>query len=389
MKSSVPPKKRDTFFILLLVISMRVREIQDIIEKWAPREIAWENDNVGLQLGDSEKSIKKILVALEISPEIVTEARRKRIDLIITHHPLLFNPLRTITESTDSGRLVRELIQSSIGVYSAHTNLDFTRGGVSFVLADRLGLNQITFLQKASGAMKKVSVFVPPEHVDAVADAMASAGAGIIGDYEKCSFRTVGTGTFQPQKGAKPFLGSVGNLEKAQEVRLEMLVPNWRLPAVIKKMIGAHPYEEVAYDVYPLENQPADYGAGTIGDLDAPLSLRAFLGRVKEVLKVRHVRFCGDPTSRVRRVAVCGGSGSSLLHAAIETRADVFVTADVKYHTFQEARGKISLVDAGHYETELPVLNAVVERLRKAIKERGDKVQIVLTSTVTNPIFYH
>ncbi len=368
---------------------MRVRDIQEIMEAWAPREIAWEDDNVGLQIGNSDKKVQRVLVVLEISFELLAEAKRKKVDLIITHHPLLFQPLKSITESTNSGRFVRQIIQSEIAVYSAHTNLDFTRGGVSFVLAERLGLTGVDFLHRTSGGMKKVSVFVPPDHVEAVAEQMASAGAGVIGNYEKCSYRTLGTGTFQAQKGATPSLGSVGQFETIPEVRLEMLVPNWRLPAVIKGMFDTHPYEEVAYDVYPLDNEPRDFGAGAVGDLEAPVRLLEFIDRVKDILKAHQVRFTGDSASRVKRIAVCGGSGGSLLPAALKAKADAFVTADVKYHTFQEARKKIALVDAGHYETERPILDVVAERLRRAIKERGDEVKVLVASTLTSPIFYH
>ena len=368
---------------------MKISEIQDILEAWAPREIAWEDDNVGLQIGSPSTEVERVLVALEISPDVIDEAKRKRIDLIITHHPLLFKPLKSVTDSTDTGTFTYRLIRSDIAVYSAHTNLDFTRGGVSFALAEQLGLSEVDFLHRTSGFVKKISVFVPPEHVDAVAKEMANAGAGVIGDYEKCSFRVDGTGTFQPQKGASPYVGTVGNFEKVPEVRLEMIVPSWRVPAVVARIIQVHPYEEVAYDVYPLENQPHDYGAGAIGSLKVTTTLRQYLGRIKNALGAQHLRFTGDPASRVQRVAVCGGAGGSLLSAAIEAKADLFVTADVKYHTFQEARDKIALVDAGHYETERPVLDVVAKRLQETMREKGEKVKVFLTSTVTSPVFYH
>jgi dinuclear metal center YbgI/SA1388 family protein len=367
---------------------MRVQDIQEIIETWAPREIAWEKDNVGLQIGSGWKSVQRILVALEITPQVISDAKRKKADIIITHHPLLFHPLRSITDLTDQGRFVQQLVQSDIAVYSTHTNLDFTRNGVSFVLAESLGLTEIDFLLGGSSGMKKIIVFVPPEHVEAVAEEMASAGAGIIGDYDKCSFRINGTGTFRPRSGASPFVGTVGNLEKVPEVRLEMLVPSWRLQAVIRNMLEVHPYEEVAYDVYPLENQTKDSGAGAIGSLKKAMSLRRFLSRIRATLRIRSLRFSGDLSSDVRRVAVCGGTGGSLLPAAIGEKADVFVTADVKYHTFQDARDKIAVVDAGHYETERPVLDAAVSHLRKTIKKKGEKVEVFLTSVVTSPISY-
>jgi dinuclear metal center YbgI/SA1388 family protein len=367
---------------------MRIQDIQEIIEEWAPQGVAWRDDNVGLQLGSSAKKVQRILVSLEVTREVITEAKQKRVDLIVTHHPLLFHSLSTITDSTDSGRFIQALIQNEIAVYSAHTNLDAARGGVSFALAERLGLIDIDFLQPNDGGMKKVSVFVPPDRVEAVTDAMASAGAGVIGDYGKCSFRLQGTGTFQPQSGASPFVGTVGRFEKVPEVRLEMLVPGWRLTPVVGAMIKAHPYEEVAYDVYPLENHSRDYGAGAIGSLKSPLSLRQFLKRIKAALSVRSLRFTGNPDSKMKRVAVCGGAGGSLLPAAINAWADVFVTADVKYHTFQDARDKIALIDAGHYETERPVLEALIRRLRKAIRERREEVKVFITNVATNPVFH-
>jgi dinuclear metal center YbgI/SA1388 family protein len=367
---------------------MRVQDIQEVIEAWAPKELAAENDNVGLQIGSSDEKVQRILVALEITPEVISEAKQKKADLIITHHPLLFHPLKSITDSSDPGGLLREIVQSNIAVYSAHTNLDCARNGVNFVLAERLGLTEIDFLQRSPSGMKKVVVFVPPHHVEAVAEGMASVGAGIIGDYDKCSFRLNGTGTFQPRFGASPFIGTVGNFEKVPQVRLEMLVPTWRLQAVIQKMLEAHPYEEPAYDVYPLENRVEASGVGAIGNLKTAVSLRRFLDRTKAALGIRKLRFSGDLMSKVRRVAVCSGAGGSLLPSAIREKADVFVTADVKYHTFQDARDKIAIVDAGHYETEWPVLEAVVNRLQKAIKEKGEKVEVTLTSVVTNAVSY-
>jgi dinuclear metal center YbgI/SA1388 family protein len=367
---------------------MRVLEIQELIETWAPKETAWEGDNVGLQVGSGDQKVRRILIALEITPQVLGEAKRKRVDLIITHHPLLFHPLRSVTDATDSGKLVQETVRNGIAVYSAHTNLDSARDGVSFVLAERLGLSEIDFLQRSSSGMKKIVVFIPPDHLEAVAEAMSSAGAGVIGDYDKCSFRMNGTGTFQPRAGASPFLGTVESFQNVPEVRLEMLVPSWRLQDVIQKMTEAHPYEEVAYDVYPLENHSRDSGSGAVGNLTRAMSLRRFLSRIKSSLKIRNLRFSGSLTSEVRRVAVCGGAGGSFLPAAIREGANVFVTADVKYHTFQDARDKIAVVDAGHYETERPVLEVVVSRLRNAIKERGEKAEVALSSVVTSPVFY-
>lgn len=367
---------------------MRLQDLTSIIEKWAPREIAWEKDNVGLQIGDSHKNVRRILVALEISAEVIAEAKRKRVDLIVTHHPLLFHPLTSVSASDGVGKLTHELIRRNIAVYSAHTNLDLTRGGVSFALAERLGLRNVDFLHRTSGGLRKISVFVPPDHVEAVAKAMSEAGAGVIGDYEMCSFRIDGTGTFRARRGAKPFVGKVGNYEKVKEVRLEMIAPRWRVDEVVTRMIEAHPYEEVAYDVYPLENQPAEIGQGVVGELDKVVRLRSFLALVRKSLSSQHLRYTGDPNLRIKRVAACGGGGTFLLNAAIGAGADAFVTADVKYHTFQEATGRIALIDAGHYETEHPIVEVLAKRLREGIARKGNRVQVIVTKAVTNPVRY-
>src|SRR5258706_10164 len=207
---------------------MIVRDVHDILESWAPKEIAWDRDNVGLQVGSMKRRVRKIWVALDATDEVLLEARAKKIDLVITHHPLLFHPVRSVTPEERVGRLVHFLAQNGIALYSAHTNLDFTRGGVNFALARRLGLHDLEFLRKDQSGLKKIVTFVPKVHVEAVASAMALAGAGTIGDYDECSFREEGTGTFKARTGAKPFVGGVGRLEKVDEGRVGMVLPRWR-----------------------------------------------------------------------------------------------------------------------------------------------------------------
>ena len=368
---------------------MLVRDVEYILESWAPKEIAWERDNVGLQIGSHDKRVHKILVALDASEEVVVEAKKKDVDLIITHHPLLFRPPKSITPSDRVGNIVINLVQNNIALYSAHTNFDFTHGGVSFSLAEQLGLTNIAFLVNGQGHLRKVAVFVPAEHVDRVSEAMASTGAGAIGRYNHCSFRTEGTGTFRGGAGAKPFLGEAGKLEQVREVRLEMIVPRWLVFQVLEAMRRAHPYEEVAYDVFPLENESADYGMGAFGDLPGEATLKEFLEAVKEKLDIPSIRFVGEPQQRIQSVAVCGGSGSELLDAAIRRKADAFVTADVKYHAFESARGRIALIDAGHFETEEPSLNGLVKHLQHHIAQRKENVQVIQTSINTNPVQYY
>jgi dinuclear metal center YbgI/SA1388 family protein len=367
---------------------MTVREVQEILAAWAPPAIAWEEDNPGLQCGDPAAPVRRILVTLDVTSGTVAEARRRRCDMIVSHHPLLFTPLRSVTPSRPEGRILRELIARNIALYSAHTNLDFTRGGTSFALAEALDLTEIRFLETTSANQKKIVTFVPAAHADAVAAAMAASGAGRIGDYDHCSFRVEGTGTFLGNERSNPTVGRAGRIERAGEIRLEMIVPAWNVEAVVRAMRTAHPYEEVAYDVYPLENPNPAYGMGVIGTLKRPSRLIPFLRRLKRTLGTGALRWTGDPARSIRSAALCGGSGGRLLEAAVRARAEVFVTADIRYHAFHDAAGRIALVDAGHYETEAPVIGAVVRRLKNESRRTGGSIDVLPAARSTNPVQY-
>ncbi len=353
---------------------------------WAPPAIAWERDNPGLQCGDSRAPVRGILVALEATEAIVREARRKRANLIVTHHPLLFKPLRTLTPHTGAGLVLQECIRSKIALFAAHTNLDFTRGGTSFALAGALGLRDVQFLETPYHIHRKIVTFVPPAHADRVAEAMADAGAGVIGQYDRCSFRIHGTGTFRGSESARPVIGKTGRFERVSEVRLEMILPQWNVDRVVRALRRVHPYEEVAFDLYPLENISEDHGMGVIGVLPRPVRTDRFLRQIARSLKSGGLRWAGNPATRVRRVAACGGSGGDLLESAIASGADLFVTADVRYHTFHEAAGRIVLVDGGHYETEAPVIGAVVRHLKNEFRRRGERIPVSPATRSTNPV---
>jgi|ERR1041384_4582977 dinuclear metal center YbgI/SA1388 family protein len=368
---------------------MTVRDVHDILNAWAPKETAWERDNVGLQVGSMARRVRTILVALDMTDEVLAEARDKKVDLIVTHHPLLFHPAGKVTLDDRVGRLVYRLAESGIALYSAHTNLDAARGGVSFALAGRLRLQEPEFLEQDRREMKKIAVFVPPDHVDAVMAAMAAAGAGTLGKYEMCSFRVGGTGTFRPAKGAKPFTGAVGTLEATDEVRLEMILPAWRLHDVVAAMRKAHPYEEVAYDAYDLSNPGGMAGLGVIGNLAEAMPLSKFLAHVKRALRVPSVRYSGPMRRSIRRVAACGGSGSGLMATAIRRGADAFVTADVTYHQFQECDGRLALIDAGHWETEEPVIPGIVGRLQSNVRGGRDRVKVLQSRRMKNFVQYY
>lgn len=356
------------------------------MDAWAPPAIAWERDNVGLQVGDPHARVRGILVSLDVTEEVIAEAGRRGANLIVSHHPLLFRPLRTVTPSNPVARCVTALASRGIALFAAHTNLDFTRGGTSFALAGALGIAGGDFLRKPYRLQSKVVTFVPAGDADAVAQAMSDAGAGIIGTYDHCSFRTEGTGTFRGGEGSRPAVGSSGRLERVREIRLEMVAPRHAVPGVVRALVQAHPYEEPAYDIVPLENIDRAYGMGVVGEIPRPVSLARFLSAVRRALGARAPRFAGDPRMKVKTIAVCGGSGGELLEDAIAAGADVYVTADVKYHAYHEADGRIALVDAGHYETEFPVVGAVAEHLRRAIAARGNRTGVRTASRPTNPV---
>lgn len=366
---------------------MNCENVIKVLEDWAPKQIAWEKDNVGLQVGSLRKTVKNILLTLDVNKSVIREAIKNKCQLIISHHPLLFKPLKKIQPDIDSiSSVVEMLIKNDITLYSAHTNLDFTKHGVSFQLAERLRLNNQKFLQSFSSNQNKLIVFVPASHLEKVAAALHSAGAGIIGEYSHCSFRTTGQGTFLGSKKSNPKFGKRENLEFVDEVKLEVIVNSFDLKKVIEDMKKAHPYEEVAYDVYPLSNENSDFGAGVIGELSNPMPVKDFLSYVSRSLKTNNFRYTVGSKKLIKKVAVCGGSCSDLLETAVRSNADAFVTADVKYHTFQDAENKILLIDAGHYETEIPVLDELKKRIETSF---NNNIKVYKYKGSTNPVVFY
>jgi dinuclear metal center YbgI/SA1388 family protein len=368
---------------------MQCKEVIKYIEEWAPKAIAWDRDNVGLQVGTTSRKIKNVMLSLDLNENVIKQALIKKCNFIITHHPLLFNPLKKInTESDSTSKLVEKLIKNDVTLYSAHTNLDFTKDGVSFQLAKRLNLQNINFLHHLKENQIKLVVFVPEDNVEEVSNAIHLSGGGIIGNYLNCSFRIKGTGTFKGTKETSPAIGTKDQLESVDEIRLEVIVDNWKLPKVIMAMKSAHPYEEVAYDLYPLKNENSHYGMGAIGELKKSMIKNEFLDFVSKNLNAKNLRYSNGKKGSIKRVAVCGGSCSDLLNTASELNADAFITADVKYHSFQDAAGKILFIDAGHYETEIHSIDEIQKRLEFFLnKEKRIKVYKYRGST--NPIIFY
>lgn len=360
------------------------------LEQLAPKRFAEHWDNVGLQVGDPSATISKVIVALDVTPEVLNEAVQQEADMIVTHHPFFFDEIKSIRFDQPIGSMIRIAVARGINIYSAHTNLDIAPGGVNDYLANGLDLLDAEPLAGTyEEAFYKIVVFVPKGHEDVVRDAIAGAGAGHIGNYSHCTFQTEGTGTFKPLEGSHPFIGSVGRLEKADEYRLETIVSESLKHKVIAAMLKAHPYEEVAYDIYPLANEPKRLGLGRIGRLNSPVTLKQLCEQVKLLLGNKTVRYCGDLDKCVQKVAVCGGSGMSTLSKAYFKGADVLVTGDVKYHDARNALSLgVSIIDAGHFETELPVVKLLAGYLQKFLTDNGYETEVIVSQAEKSPFCY-
>lgn len=364
-----------------------VRDLTSALEAWAPPGSKLSFDRVGLQVGDPEREVGGVLVALDLTPAVVDEAERRGAGLIVTHHPLLFKPLERLVPTDFVSGLALRLAERSIAYYAIHTNLDAAPGGVSFALAEQLGLEDVRFLDPMREALVKLVTFVPEGHAGAVRAALAEAGAGRIGDYEACAFTSRGTGFFRPGEDANSHTGTRGELSSAEETRIEVEVHRWDVGRVVGALKRAHPYEEVAYDLYAVEQPSTRAGLGAVGVLPEAEPLRDFLARVAERLEAAALRYVGDDAREVQTVAVCGGSGSSLIPQALAADADAFVTADVTYHTFFEPLApdgapRMALVDAGHYETERITERLLVEHLAT----RFPALEVAATSHRTSPM---
>ena len=348
----------------------RIQDLIGLVHKLYSPELAEDWDNVGLQVGDPGASLEKVMVALDPSRSAIQAARDAGAQALVTHHPLLFRPIKRLTPEDAVGQALWTAVRDGVAVISAHTNLDCAADGLNSWLATRLGVQESLPLKSVAGDYLKLVVFVPAGHEQSVAEALFSAGAGQIGNYGECSFRSRGEGTFRPGPGTTPFIGAVGQREQLEEVRLETIVPKRKLVRVLEKLQKAHPYEEIAYDLVPLQNQVPGSGLGRIGRLQQKLTLDAFAATVKETLDCDHLRLIGPANRTIHKVALCGGSGAGLLHTAHRQGADVLVTGDVKYHDARQAEELgIALIDAGHFATEKLMIDQVADALREAAQQ--------------------
>lgn len=363
---------------------IRIKELTSYLESLAPLSTQESYDNSGLIIGDPNKEVSSALFSLDCTEEIVDEAIAAGISLIIAHHPIVFKGLKSITGKNYVERTILKAIKNDIAIYAIHTNFDNYKHGVNAEIAERIGLKNTSILAPKHGVLSKLHVFVPSAHLEAVREALFSAGAGQIGKYSECSFSNEGLGTFKAGDGTNPFVGEIGKRQEEKECKIEVLLPTNSVSSVLNAVRGVHPYEEIAYDIVPLSNVNQDNGSGMIGELDEEIDVLDFLNHLKQTFGAEGIRYTNAVKPRVKKIALCGGSGSFLIEQAKRAGADVYVTGDVKYHEFFDADGQIMIADIGHYESEQFTSN----RLAAVIKEKFPKFAVHLTRNNTNPINY-
>jgi len=361
-----------------------IKEILAELEKLAPLPYQEDYDNAGLLVGAPDTEVTGILFTLDITEDIVEEAIRKQCNLIVAHHPVIFKGLKKLNGKNYVERTVIKAIKNDIALYATHTNLDHVTGGVNWQIANRLGLQNIKVLAPKRQILSKLAFFCPVENTQEVLQALFKAGAGEIGEYRNCSFRSEGLGTFLPSENANPVIGGRGKLETAQEHRVEVMLPSHLQTQVLSALKRTHPYEEVAYYMSTLENENQEVGAGAIGELPEPLEAADFLNHLKNSMQASVIKYTEPTGKAIRRVAVCGGAGSFLLRNAISAGADAFVTADYKYHEFFDAERRTMICDIGHYESEVFTKNL----LHDYISGKFSNFALCLSEISTNPVRY-
>lgn len=360
---------------------MLVSELVSLFYDIAPSLYQESYDNTGLLIGDPKNNISATLITLDVTEDVVNEAIEKKCNVILAHHPLIFSGVKKITPVSDSGRTIIKAIRNDIGVIAMHTNIDNVYRGVSCKMAEKLNLKKIRVLSPRRDILYKLAVFCPKKEAAEVRNALFAAGAGRLGDYDGCSFNIQGTGTFRAGEEANPYVGEIGELHEEKEVKIEVILPGHLKNVVIKSMIEAHPYEEVAYDIFALDNESAETGSGAYGVFDKARDFDEVLSIVKKAFDVKMVKHT-QPHKKIKRVAVCGGSGSHLLQTAKAVKADLFISADFSYHKFFEAENSMVVMDIGHFESE----QCVKELFYEILSEKKCNFAIHFSEVNTNPI---
>ncbi|BDS13837.1 Nif3-like dinuclear metal center hexameric protein [Aureispira anguillae] len=364
---------------------MKIKNIITYIESIAPPSFQESYDNAGLIVGDSNKEVTGVLIALDTIEAVIDEAIAKQCNLVIAHHPIVFGGLKRFTGSNYVERVIIKAIQHDIAIYAAHTNLDNVyKNGVNSKIAEKIGLINTRILAPKKGLLKKIYTFVPKHATQQVEQALFEAGAGNLGNYSECSFSVEGKGAFKGNEQSNPTLGNVGERHYEKEDKVEVIFPAHLEAKVIRALLAAHPYEEVAYDIVALGNQYKEIGAGLIGELKTPMEPMAFLKMLKQRMKTDCVRYTALCKKEIKSVALCGGAGSFLLKNATRAQADLFITGDYKYHQFFDAENRIIIADIGHYESE----QFTIELFYELLTQKFRNFAVHCTEINTNPINY-
>jgi dinuclear metal center YbgI/SA1388 family protein len=363
---------------------MKIIDLISAIEVFAAPELQEDYDNAGLITGNGDRECSGVLCSLDVTLEVIKEAQASNCNLIISHHPIIFKGLKRINGKSYVENIIIEAIKNDIALYAAHTNLDNVLLGVNGMIAQKLGLKDIEVLQPKKRLLRRLITFAPVDKAEEVRKAVFNAGAGHIGQYSECSFNSEGTGTFKAEEGANPYVGEIGKQHQEKETKIEIVYPFYLETQVVKALVKHHPYEEVAYDIFTMENNHLGMGSGVVGYLEAPMEEKGFLNLLKERFAANGIRYTSLLGKPIQKVAVCGGAGSFLLKKAISSQADIYITGDVKYHEFFDAEGKIVLVDIGHYESE----QYTVELLCDLLLKKFPTFAVLKSSVNTNPVNY-
>jgi dinuclear metal center YbgI/SA1388 family protein len=363
---------------------VQIQNIINELEQFAPSALKEDFDNVGLLVGDASDEVKGVLITLDITEKVIDEAIEKDCNLVVAHHPIMLSGLKKINGRNATERIVIKAIRNNIALYASHTNADSVINGVSGKMCEKLGLENCKVLSPKKESLLKLVTFVPSEQAETVRKAIFDAGAGQIGNYDACSYNLSGEGTFRGDENTNPYVGEKGKIHTEKETRIETILPSHIKHRVIKALFKAHPYEEVAYDLYPLANEWRTTGLGMVGELPHEIDEATFLNRLKNTFQTGCVRYTDLLNKPIKRVALCGGSGSFLLGKAMAEKADVFVTGDFKYHQFADAEGRILIADIGHFESEQYTKEVFFEILTK----KFSNFAIHLSNVNTNPVNY-
>jgi len=362
---------------------MIIDEIIQHLETFAPVYLQESYDNAGLIVGEGSSECNGVITTLDATEAVVDEAISKNCNLVVAHHPIIFRGLKKLNGKNYVERTILKAIKNDIAIYAIHTNLDNVKKGVNNKIAERIALQNLQMLQPKEQILKKLITFAPLDNAEDLRKALFAAGAGQLGKYSECSFNTEGTGTFKPEEGADPFVGEIGKRHQEKEMKIEVIFPGYLEQKIIRAMIEAHPYEEVAYDIISLGNYLSDVGSGLIGELENAVGENEFLQKIKTAFNLQAIRHTKLLGKQIKKVAVCGGAGSFLIPVALSNRADVYITSDIKYHEFFDAEDML-LIDIGHYESE----QFTIDLLYDILKEKYPNFAVRKTEVNTNPVNY-